>query len=390
MTRDFDGPLERKSDDNDEGLHEQVLREVKGFGEDVRNIRSTVERQLAEQKERTDRIETALRRHPTGSLEDNFKKAPTPEEKAFSNFLRRGDKSMPEVELKALTVGDNTAGGYLVTSSFSREVIKNLVEISPVRQAARVGSMVSSEILIPKRTGKPTARWVGETEDREGTQASYGQVKIAAHEAACFVDVSVKLLEDAEFSVETEIAGDLAEEFGRIEGESFTFGDGVDKPSGFLVHPDVPEVASGHATQITADGLIDFFYALPAFYRSQSSWMMNGTTLAAVRKLKDGQGQYLWHPGIAAEQPSTILDRPVVEAVDMPDIVAGATPIALGAFQHTYRIYDRVGRDGGMSLLRDPFTLATKGLVRFHARRRVGAGVVKAEALRKLKIAEIL
>jgi HK97 family phage major capsid protein len=339
-----------------------------------------MEGDLEKKAEQLDRLETAFKRTPIGAAE---KAAPTIEEKAFGGFLRRGPDSLPEVERKALTVGANTDGGYLVAPQFEREVLKNLIEVSPVRQAARVGSMSSSTIIIPRRTAAPTAYWVNETEDRTPTQAAYGQLTIPANEAACYVDVSQQLLEDSAFSVEAEIAADLAEEFARIEGEAFVNGDTIKKPEGFLFNANVPQVASGSATTVTADGLIDFLYALPAFYRNRSAFMMNSTTLAAVRKLKDGQGQYLWQPTVAAGQPSTLLGRPVIEANDMPDTAAGTTPIALGDFVSGYRIYDRVG----MSILRDPYTLAAKGLVRFHARRRVGAAVAKAEAIRKLKIA---
>lgn len=331
--------------------------------------------------DRIDRLETMLKRHPTGGA-DESKDAPTLETKAFGGFLRMGADALPEIERKSLTVGTDTAGGYLATSQFEREIIKNLVQFSPVREAARVGQMSKGEILIPRRTAAPTAYWVGETETRTGTQAAYGQARITAHEMACYIDVSQQLLEDAEFGVETEIAMDLAEEFARLEGYSFVLGNLVSKPGGILSDADVTSVVSGAATTVTADGLINILYDLPAPYRNKSAWMMNGTTLGAIRKLKDGNGQYLWQAGIAAGQPETILGRPVVEAVDMPDVGAGLTPIAVGDFKQAYRIYDRVG----MSILRDPYTMATSGLVRFHARRRVGGDVVKAAALRKLTI----
>ncbi|MDO8323071.1 MAG: phage major capsid protein [Phenylobacterium sp.] len=364
--------------DNDDPLAaiEAALDERDGA---VKSRFTDLETKLAQAVERADHLETAFKRHGTGSDEP---KGPTLEEKAFSAFLRTGPDGLPEVERKSLTVGDNTAGGYLVTSQFEKEIIKNLVEFSPIRQAARVGQMTAGEILIPRRTAAPTAYWVGETEARTGTQQAYGQARITAHESACYIDVSSKLLEDAGFSVEEEIAMDLAEEFGRLEGYSFVLGNGVNKPFGILSDAGVTSVVSGAATTVTADGLINILYNLPAPYRNKSTWMMNGTTLGAVRKLKDGNGQYLWMPGIAAGQPETILGRPVVEAVDMPDVGAGLTPIAVGDFKQAYRIYDRVG----MSILRDPYTMATSGLVRFHARGRVAGDVVKAEALRKMTI----
>jgi HK97 family phage major capsid protein len=149
-----------------------------------------------------------------------------------------------------------------------------------------------------------------------------------------------------------------------------------------MSHPSVQYVPGGDASNLTADGLIDLFHSLPPAYRNVGAWMMNSKTVGAVRKLKSSTGNYLWVDSLVAGNPPTILSRPVIEAVDMPDIGANAFPIVFGDFNSGYRIYDRIG----LTILRDPFTQATNGLVRFHARRRVGGDVVKAEALRKLKI----
>jgi HK97 family phage major capsid protein len=330
---------------------------------------------------RLDAIETKLNR--PAILKGDNDNEPTLEAKAFRSFLRLGEQRMPAEEAKALIVADNTRGGYLTTPEFSKEVLKNLVEFSPVRQAARVGSTASGSVILPKRTGAPTANWVGETETRTSTESSYGQATISIYEMAAYVDVSLQLLEDAEINVESEVAYDLAEEFGRLEGATLLNGDGVGKPEGFMQAAAVDYVANGHATVLAADSLISLMYDLPAFYRNRGTWMLNGTSLATVRKLKDGQGNYLWQPSYQVGQPETLLGRPIVEAVDAPDIAADAYPIAFGDFNKAYRVYDRTQ----MSLLRDPYSLATTGKVRFHARRRVGGGTVMAEAIRKLKMA---
>lgn len=311
---------------------------------------------------------------------------PTAERKAFTGYLRSGIEKLGADDVKSLTVSPDTAGGYLAPAEFSAEVVKGIVEQSPIRQAARVGSTASGEVLIPKRTGRPTGHWVGETETRQGTESSYGQVEIPIHEMAAYVDVSQRLLEDAAVSVESEVAFDLAEEFGRLEAFAFQRGDGVKKPVGVMQNT-LPYTFTGNASTLgsnPADTLIDAFYALPSFYRGKSVWMMNSKTIAAVRKLKDGTtGSYLWQPGLAAGDPSTILGRPVIEDNTLDDIGAAAEPIILGDFNSAYRIYDRVA----LSIMRDPYSQAANGLVRFHARRRVGGGLVLAEALRKIKCA---
>jgi len=373
--------LETKSDNTDPIL--EVKTALDALSEEVKT-KAANDNKLVE---RIAELETKLARPNInrGATDPEI----TPERKAFANFLKFGEQRMPGDEAKALVVADDTRGGYLAPAEFSTEIIKNIVEFSPVRQAARVGSTASPSVILPKRTGTPTASWVGETETRTGTESAYGQIEISIHEMAAYVDVSVQLLEDAAVNVESEVAMDLGEEFGRLEGISFVSGDGTKKPLGFLTAGQgIIETISGSAATIAdpdgqANGLITALYDLPAAYRSKAVWMMNGTTLGSIRKLKTSDKQYVWQPGIQAGEPGTILGRPVIEAPDMPDEGAGAFPIILGDFNAAYRIYDRVA----MSILRDPYTLATTGKVRFHARRRVGGGLVKAEALRKIKCA---
>lgn len=333
--------------------------------------------------ERLDAIDLRTQR-PGGRTEERNEDGI--ERRAFTGFLRHGRESLPAEEVRTLRVADDTAGGYLAPDQFVAEVVKGIVEVSPVRQAARVGNTASGAVILPKRTGRPTARWVGETEARTGTESTYGQVEIPVHEMAAYVDVSLRLLEDAAVNVEAEVASDLAEEFGRLEGSALVNGDGFKKPTGFMTDANVAVTPTGNASTLgsaPADTLIDLMYALPAFYRNSGAWMMNGTTLAAIRKLKDGDGRFLWQPSYQAGQPETILGRPVIEAPDMDDVGSAAEPIVFGDFARAYRIYDRLQ----LSVMRDPYSQATSGLVRFHARRRIGGGVVLSEALRKLKCA---
>jgi HK97 family phage major capsid protein len=360
--------------------------------EAVEELRAAVERDRTATNERlttelravTERlagIETRLNR-PGAITEPPANETPI-EQRAFAAFVRRGREVLSADEIRALRVSDDTAGGYLAPEQFVAELIRNLVEISPIRQLARVMPTSSGAVMMPKRTGTLTASWTGETEDKPETQPAYGQVEIPVNESSCYVDVSNQLLEDAAIDIAAELALDFAEEFGRLEGLAFVSGNGVKKPEGFMVNAGVQSVANGHATELRADGLIDLMHALPEFYRSRGSWTMNGSTIGAVRKLKTTDGQYLWRESLAEGNPPTILGRPVVEANDMPDIGGGTFPIAFGDFMQAYRIVDRIT----LAVLRDPYSVATKGLVRFHARRRVGGQTVKAEAIRKLEMA---
>ena len=222
--------------------------------------------------ERLDKLETK-RNRPAVIKGDNDNEI-TPERKAFTGYLRHGREALGADEVKALRVADDTAGGYLAPSEFSAEVVKGIVEFSPIRQAARVGSTSSGEVILPKRTGRPTGKWVGETETREGTESSYGQIEVPIHEMACYVDVSQRLLEDAAVNVESEVASDLSEEFGRLEALGFSQGDGVKKPVGLMEADGVAYTFTGNASTLgsaPADTLLDAFYALPAYYRIAAS-----------------------------------------------------------------------------------------------------------------------
>lgn len=297
--------------------------------------------------------------------------------KAFVSFLQGAD-----FDKKALTVAADAPAYVLAPEETSGEFIRNLVEFSPIRAIADVRTTGSHTILLPKRTGITNAIWVGETTARTGSEPSFDQSEIAVKELATYVDLSLRMLEDSS-NVEAEVRLALAEDFGAKEAVSFVNGTTAVEPQGYMTAAGIAVTNNGHATVLSADALIRLMYAMPATYRNRGSWVMNGTTLAVIRALKDGNGNYLWQPSYQAGQPETILGRPVVEALDMPNIAAAATPIIFGDFKAGYRIYDRVELD----VLPDLLTQRTVGLARFHARRRVGAGVVRTDVFRKLAMA---
>ena len=299
------------------------------------------------------------------------------ERKAFVTFLQTG-----QIDQKALTVANDAPAYVLAPEEVSGEFIRNLVEFSPIRSIADVRTTASHTILLPKRTGITNAVWVGETAARAASEPTFDQSQIEVKELATYVDLSLRMLEDSG-NVDSEVRLALAEDFGAKEGLAFVNGSTAVEPTGFMTAAGIAETNNGHATNLSADALITLFYAMPATYLNRGAWVMNGTTLATVRKLKDGQNNYLWQPSFQAGQPETILGRPVVEVLDMPNVAAAATPIIFGDFKAGYRIYDRVALD----VLPDLLTQRTSGLARFHARRRVGAGVVRSDVFRKLRMA---
>jgi HK97 family phage major capsid protein len=331
--------------------------------------------------DRLDKLEARLNRPGNGGDNSDDVSA---ERKAFADYLRHGDRSH---ELKTLRVASDPQGGYLAPDEMSQEMIRNLVEFSPIRALASVRTTLAGAVSYPKRTGITNATWVGETQERDDSEPTFGQATVNIRELATYVDISNRLLQDSMPSAEAEVRLALAEDFGKKEGAAFLKGEGVVDPEGLMTASGVSHTATGNASTLgsaPADMLISVMYALPAAYRARGTWLMNGSTLAAIRKLKDSvTGAYIWQPSLALGQPETILGRPVVEVVDMDDVGTAAEPILFGDIASAYRIVDRVA----MSILVNPYTRATEGITRIHATRRTGGLVIRPEAIRKVRCA---
>lgn len=337
---------------------------------------------LAKLAARCDKIE--VRANRPGVLPISAADAGEHERKAFVSFLRHGAERMPELERKDLVVSVDTAGGYLAPDGFIAELQRNLVLTSPIRQLARVTQISSAAVTLPKRTAKLSGGWVGEVSARPESQPAYGQNRYEVREMAVYTDVSNQLLEDSAIDIAAELARDFAEDFGYLEGVAFLNGAGPLQPEGIMTNASIPITVSGDANLATVAGLIKIFHDLPAPYRRNAVWLMNSTTLGTLRQLTSASQLVLFPSQQIGDAPGgSILGRPVVEAPDLDDVGAGKFPVLFGDFSQGYRIFDRVA----LSVLRDPYSQATNGLTRFHARRRLAAGVAKAEAIRKLKIA---
>lgn len=337
-------------------------------------------------KARMDKLEAKANRplaannnHPLGQNDND-------ERKAFVSYLRRGVERISPDEVKALTVSDSANGGYLAPSEFGNELIKLLNEYSPIRSYARVVSISAPEIVYPRRVSGTAATWVDETGDRTESGMTFEQVKLTPFELATYTDVSNQLLEDNAYGLEGELIADYAESFGKTEGLAFVKGTGTGQPKGIMTATGIKEVKTGVAAAFPstnpADVIIGMYHAIATSHAQNGAWLMNRNTLSVIRQWKDGTGRYLVLDPITAGGVMTLLGRPIVEMPDMDDIGAGKFPILFGDLSG-YRIVDRVG----LSTLRDPYSLATKGQVRFHARKRVGADLTHPDRFVKLKVA---
>ncbi len=371
--------------------------------ENVNQRLTLAEKQAKSIQETVDRVEVAMNRIPAsarfvkdeGEAKARFdawgKAVVRAHAVGVVNLSADEQKVLADVanEAKALSVSTDTAAGYLAPTEYVREIIKGVTEMSPVRSIVRVRQTASKSIQIPKRTGQFAAQWVAEQGTKsETTGLAYGLEELPAHELYALIDISNQMLEDSAFDMEAEIRGEASEQFAVAEGAAVVAGSGVGKPEGFLTNGTVQETVSGSAATIgdadgQANGLITLFHALKTAYSRNATWALNRVTLGSVRKLKDGDKNYIWMPGLANGIPNTILGASYVEMPDMPNEGAGAFPIAFGDFRRAYTLVDRIA----MEMLRDPYTQATAGNLRFIFRRRLGGQVVLAEAIRKLKCA---
>ena len=341
---------------------------------EVKQAHELQAKNLEDANAKIDQLETRLARPNASNTEEI-----SVQMKAFKEWIRKGEVD-PE-EKKALYESDDTLGGFYAPTEYVADLIKGVTEISPIRSIARIRQTSRRGIEIPKRTGQFSASFVSETATRsESTGYTTGLMSIDAHEQSAIVDISQAMLEDSAFNLESEMATEFSEQFSKSEGTAFVSGNGVGKPLGFTdSSAGVSSTNSGHASTLKPNGLIELVYAIKSEYLNNARFVFNRGTFADILQLEDTAGQKIFHLGmtLVGGSPSTILGFPYTLATDMPNVGAGNKPIAFGDFSRAYTIVDRIN----LSILRDPFSQATSGNIRYVARRRVGGTVVLAEAI---------
>ena len=354
-----------------------------------------ISRAMDEQKQAMDRLVLKANRPPLGR--DNGPAEPSEHKQAFDAYVRRGDeRSLGQLEAKAMSVGTAADGGYLVPGEMEREIGKRLSNLSPIRAISSVRQISAGTLKKPFATSGFASGWTAETAARPQTNTPVlAELQFPAMELYAMPAATASLLDDAAVDIESWIASEVEAVFAEQEGTAFVTGDGVNKPKGFLNYTQVAEsawswgnlgyvatgVAGGMPATNPSDVLIDLIYALKSGYRQNGNWVMNRKTQAVVRKLKDAQGNYLWQPPATAGAQAMFMGFPLVEAEDMPDIAANAAPIAFGNFQRGYLVVDRLG----VRILRDPYS--AKPYVLFYTTKRVGGGVQDFNAIKLLKVA---
>ncbi|WP_261270363.1 phage major capsid protein [Sphingomonas sp. LC-1] len=312
---------------------------------------------------------------------------------AFKAHMRKGEKAPADIEA-AMSRGTDADGGYLAPIEWDRTIGEKLKLISPMRAESRI--ITISVAGFKKYFGDRNvgSGWVGETASRPATTTpQIGVLDFTPGELYANPAITQQLLDDAAVDLEKWLGSEVDTEFARQEGIGFTSGDGVNKPYGVLTYVEGAANAarhpygaikvknSGAAAALTGDGILDLMYDLPSQYAANAKFHMNRLSMGAARKLKDGQGNYLWQPSYASGQPQTLAGAPIVEHPDFPLIAAGNIAALYGDMEATYLVVDRVG----IRVLRDPFT--NKPFVHFYTTKRVGGGVHDPQPMRALKVA---
>ncbi len=361
----------------DTATYDKMEADVVALGKEIERL----EKQEAIDRELSKPLNTPLTTKPavpgadakTGRASDEYKKA-------FWNVMRSKNPHYDVVN--ALQIGSDSEGGYLVPDEFERTLVQALEEENIFRKLAKIIQTSSGDRKIPVVTTHGSASWLDEEELYPESDEVFGQTSIGAYKLGTFIKVSDELLNDSVFDLQSYISTEFARRIGSKEEESFFVGDGSGKPTGIFAAVGGAQlgVTAASVTAITVDEVLDLFYSLKSPYRKKAVFVMNDSTVKAIRKLKDGQGQYLWQPSLTAGTPDTILNRPVYTSSYVPAIEAGAKTIAFGDFGY-YWIADRQGR----SFKRLNELFATTGQVGFMATQRVDGKLILPEAIKVLQ-----
>ena len=359
----------------DTGTYEKMEKDVVDLGKEIGRL----ERQAAIDAELNKPTSTPLTNQPNGNVYGEKKKGRASDQyrRSFWNAMRQ--KNFYDVE-NALQVGTDSEGGYLVPDEFEQTLVEALEEENFFRNIATVIQTSSGDRKIPVVASKGEAAWIDEEGAFVESDETFGQVSIGAYKVGTMIKVSDELLNDSAFNLEAYISKEFGRRIGSKEEEAFFVGNGTGKPTGiFNATGGASEGTKTSTAAISFDDVMDLFYSVKSPYRKKAVWVLNDTTVKALRKLKDNNGNYIWQPSVQAGQPDMILNRPYHTSAYVPEIAAGKKVMAFGDFSY-YWIADRQGR----SFKRLNELYAANGQVGFLASQRVDGKLILTEAVKTM------
>lgn len=370
--RDKDGLLSTE----DAAAYAAMEQKVKDYGAEIARLQEmeAMEQELAKP------VNTPLTGKPMSTTEKPEKTGRASEayKQAMLTALRTNFRQVSNV----LSEGVDANGGYLVPEEYDHRLIDILDEENVMR---KLGTRIttSGEHKINIAATKPAAAWIEEGGALTFGDATFDQIILDAHKLHVAIKVTEELLYDNAFNLENYIMQQFGKALANAEEDAFINGTGTGQPLGILAATGGADVGvtAKSATAITADELIDLIYSLKRPYRKSAAFLLNDQTLAAIRKLKDNYGQYLWQPSLQAGEPDRILGYAAYTSPYFPAVAAGKAAVAFGDFSY-YNIGDRGTRS--FAELKELF--AGNGMVGFVAKERVDGKLVLPEAIKLLKM----
>jgi len=359
----------------DNAFYEKMEDEVVSLGKEIERL----ERQEAMDRELSAASTRPLASRPEKMNEEKTGRASDAYKSAFWGAMR--NKVHPSVQ-NALQIGEDSEGGFLVPDEYENQLVQALQEANVLRNLCNVINTSHGDRKIPVVASHGSAAWMDEEGAFNESDDAFTQVTLSAYKLGTMLKVSDELLNDSYFDLKAYIAAEFARRIGAAEEEGFITGNGISKPTGLLNATGGASlgVTAASATAITMDEVLDLYHSLKSAYRKNATFLVNDATVKAIRKLKDGQGQYLWQPSVQAGTPDTILNRPVISTQFMPTAEAGAKTILFGDFKY-YWIADRQGR----TFKRLNELYAANGQVGFLASQRLDAKLILPEAIKVLQ-----
>ncbi len=356
----------------DNATYERMEQEIADLGREIQRR----ERQDALDAELNKPVNQPITNNPANAEKPKTGRASNEYKEDFGRHLR-GKKPLHNV----LSESVDADGGYLVPEEFEKQIVRGIDETNIIRSIAKVIT-TAHDRKIPVAVGHSVATWTEENAAFTESNPTFGQKQIDAFKLTDLIRVSTELLQDSAFNVEDYIIREFSYAFGVAEEQAFCVGTGTNQPTGiFTENGGEVGLTTSSATVITIDDVISLIYSLKAPYRKNAVFLMNDATVGLIRKLKDGNGAYLWQPSVQAGQPDKILGFDVYTTPFAPAIAGGALPIAFGDFQN-YWIGDR----GGKTVQRLNELYATNGQVGYVATERVDGKVILPEAIKLMKM----
>ncbi|MCR5599527.1 MAG: phage major capsid protein [Ruminococcus sp.] len=354
----------------DSAVYDRMEAEIIALGKEIERM----ERSAALEAELSRPVGSPLTNIPGSAIDTKTGRASDAYKHSFLTALRSNFRQVSNV----LTEGTDTSGGYLVPDEYDERLIEKLDAENVMRSLGTV-IQTSGERKINVAASKPAASWIEEGGELVFSDLQFSQIILDAYKLSVAVKVSEELLADHSYDLEGWLINSFSRALANSEEEAMVIGDGISKPTGILTSGEVGITTAGN--KIEADEIIDLIYKLKRPYRTNAVFLTADSTLAAIRKLKDSTGQYLWQPALTASEPDCLLGYPVYTSAFVPAVAAGKPVLAFGDMSY-YNIGDRGVRS--FAALHELY--AGVGQVAFVCKERVDGKLVLPEAVQIMKM----